>query len=50
MSEKEDPSNIHQMTPLLPPTFGSINGLDCLRMVDSLYVKQYTSLTESKLF
>ncbi len=50
MSEKEDPSNIQQMIPLLPPTFTGTSGLDCLRMVDSLYIKQYCSLTEGKLF
>jgi hypothetical protein len=49
MSEKENPSNIHQTVPLLPRTLGDMNGLDCLRTVDSLYVKQYTSLTEGKL-
>jgi len=49
MSEKENPSNIHQTVPLLPRTLGDMNRLDCLRTVDSLYVKQYTSLTEGKL-
>jgi hypothetical protein len=50
MSGKEDPSNVHQMVPLLPPTFGGMSGLDYLRMIDSLFVKQYTSLSEGKLF
>jgi hypothetical protein len=50
MSEKEDPSNIHQMSPLLPPTFGGVSGLDCLRTVDALHIKQFASLSESKLF
>jgi len=50
MSEKEDPSNIHQMVPLLSSTISGISGLDCLRMIDSLYVKQYSSLTEGYLF
>jgi hypothetical protein len=49
MSEKENPSNIHQTVPLLPRILDGINGLDCLRRVDSLYVKQYVSLTEGKL-
>ncbi len=51
MSEKkEDPSNIHQTMPLLPPIISGLSGLDCLRMIDSLYVKQYSSLTEGNLF
>jgi hypothetical protein len=49
MSEKEDPSNIDQMVGLLSARISGINGLDCLRMIDSLYVKQYTSLTEGYL-
>jgi hypothetical protein len=27
-----------------------MSGLDYLRMIDSLFVKQYTSLSEGKLF
>ncbi len=50
MSEKEDLSNVHQIAPLLPPSYNSAVGLDCLRMVDSLYIKQRPSLSESKSF
>jgi hypothetical protein len=48
MSEKEDPSTSHPMTPLLSPTLGGTSGLDCLRTVDALHIKQYPSLTEGK--
>jgi hypothetical protein len=51
MSEKkEDPSNIHQTMPLLPSIISGLSGLDYLRMIDSLYVKQYPSLIEGNLF
>ena len=48
MSEKQDPSDAHQMTPLLTPTSATTNGLECLRTIETLFVKQYPSLTEGK--
>jgi len=54
MAEKEyeerNPSNIHQMVPLLPPSYNYSVGLDCLRMIDTLSIKQIVSLSEGKLF
>jgi hypothetical protein len=51
MTEKGDAeisnrSTVQEMGPLFSPTFGGVNGLDCLRMVDSLYIKQLPSLSE----
>jgi hypothetical protein len=37
------------MTSLFFPTFGGMSGLDCLKTIDTLHVKQYSSLAESKL-
>jgi hypothetical protein len=48
--EEKNPSNIHQMFPLLPPTYNHTVGLDCLRMIDTLSIKQITSLSEGKSF
>jgi hypothetical protein len=49
MSGRKDPSNSYQMVSPSISTTGGMNGLDCLRRVDSLFVKQYVSLTEGKL-
>jgi hypothetical protein len=48
--EFEDNENTHQMVPLLSPTYADTLGLDCLRMIDTLIIKQEPSLCESKLF
>jgi hypothetical protein len=48
--EKSNPTNIQQMVPLLPPTYNHTVGLDCLRMLDTLVIKQITSLSEGKSF
>ncbi|CAF2613859.1 unnamed protein product [Rotaria sp. Silwood2] len=44
--EKINPSNNDQIAPLLPTTFNATTGLNCLRMTDSLYVKQLPSMSE----
>ncbi|CAF3388433.1 unnamed protein product [Rotaria sp. Silwood1] len=44
--EKINPSSIDQVTPLLPSTYYPTTGLEFLRMIDSLYVKQIPSLNE----
>ncbi len=49
MSGRKDPSNSYQMVSPSISTTSGMNGLDCLRRVDSLFVKQYVSLTEGKL-
>ena len=49
MYRRDDPANIYQIEPELPRTRSGTTGLECLRMVDSLYVKQETSLSEGKL-
>jgi hypothetical protein len=48
--EKNDPANMHQMVPLLPPTYNQTVGLDCLRTIDTLTISQIPSISESKLF
>lgn len=48
--EEQAPIDTHQMIPLLPPTYNYTVGLDCLRTIDTLSVKQIPSLSESKLF
>jgi hypothetical protein len=52
MAEKAYEENIskdaHQMVPLLPPTYNYTVGLECLRMVDTISVKQIPSLSEGK--
>ena len=53
MAEKEyeetkNPADVHQMVPLIPPTYNYTVGLDSLRMIDTLIVKQIPSLSESK--
>jgi hypothetical protein len=48
-SKRTDPSNAYQMGPLSSQPFGGTNGIECLRMLDSLFVKQIPSLTEGKL-
>jgi hypothetical protein len=44
MAEKQYEENIHQMIPLLIPTYNYTVGLDCLR------IKQIPSLSEGKSF
>jgi hypothetical protein len=48
--EFEDNENAYQMVPLLSPTYADTLDLDCLRMIETLIVKQEPSLCESKLF
>jgi hypothetical protein len=48
--EKNNPVDMHQMAPLLPPTYNHTVGLDCLRTVDTLTISQTPSLSEGKLF
>jgi hypothetical protein len=50
MAEKQYEENIHQMIPLLIPTYNYTVGLDCLRMIDTLTIKQIPSLSEGKSF
>ena len=50
MRTMEDPTNGYQMAPRGSRSFNDTSGLDCLRMTDSLYVKQQASLREGKLF
>ena len=47
-SENADQSNVHQMEPLLPQPSGGASGLNCLRMLDSIIVKQRPALSEGK--
>jgi hypothetical protein len=49
MYAMEDPMDEYQMAPKVPRPLGDTNGLSFLRTLDSLYIKQYTSLTEGKL-
>jgi hypothetical protein len=49
MYAMEDPMDEYQMAPKVPRPLGDTNGLNFLRTLDSLYIKQYTSLTEGKL-
>ncbi|CAF2520430.1 unnamed protein product [Rotaria sp. Silwood2] len=44
--EKVNPSSIDQITPVLSSTSNATTGLDFLRMIDAIYVKQLPSLTE----
>ncbi len=44
-----DRLDAYQMRPLSSQPFSSTNGIECLRMLDSLFVKQIPSLTEGKL-
>ncbi|UJR16831.1 hypothetical protein I4U23_003730 [Adineta vaga] len=50
MAEKQDeekyPGEANQMVPLLPPTYSHTVGLDALRTVESLKIKQIPSLSE----
>jgi hypothetical protein len=48
--DRHNAANTHQMVPLLPSTYADTLGLDCLRTIDSLFVKQDTSSAKSKLF
>jgi len=54
MDEKDFQEKIlkdaYQMVPLLPPTYNHTVGLDCLRMIDTIFVKQTPSLSEGKSF
>ncbi len=50
MYTREDLSDGYQMSPRLSPTLSYTNGLNCLKLTDSLYVKQHASLKEGKLF
>jgi hypothetical protein len=50
MYTREDLSDGYQMAPRLSPTLSYTNGLNCLKLTDSLYVKQHASLKEGKLF
>jgi hypothetical protein len=50
MYGKEDPLNGYEMPPGLSRQFTSTSGLDCLRMIDTIYIKQNFSLTQGKLF
>jgi hypothetical protein len=54
MAENDDeekiPKDAQQMVPLLPPTYNHTVGLDCLRMIDTISVKQIPSLSEGKSF
>lgn len=50
MTEKDDLTNRQQTISLIPTTLSTINRLEYFRMIDTLYVKQQTSLSESKLF
>jgi hypothetical protein len=47
MYDEENTSNDHKMSSGFDGTYTDTNGLDCLKMVDSLYIKQQTSLSES---
>jgi hypothetical protein len=47
-NEEKISKDAHQMVPLLPPTYNHTVGLDCLRMVDTISVKQIPSLSEGK--
>ncbi len=49
-NEEKISKDAHQMVPLLPPTYNHTVGLDCLRMVDTISVKQIPSLSEGKWF
>jgi hypothetical protein len=49
-NEEKIPKDAHQMVPLLPPTYNHTVGLDCLRMIDTISVKQIPSLSEGKSF
>jgi hypothetical protein len=46
---RTDPSAAYQIRPVSSQPFGGTNGIECLRMLDSLFVKQIPSLTEGKL-
>ena len=48
--EEKASVDTHQMVPLLPPTYNYTVGLDCLRTIDTLSIKQIPSIAESKLF
>jgi hypothetical protein len=48
-AKRTDPSDAYQMRPLSSQPFGGTNGIECLRMLDSLFVKQIPSITEGKL-
>jgi hypothetical protein len=54
MSEKENEekivANVHQVVPLLPLSYGPTTGLDCLKMIDTLSIKEMISLSEGKSF
>ncbi|CAF5098347.1 unnamed protein product, partial [Rotaria sp. Silwood1] len=39
-------SNNDQIAPLLPTTLNSAIGLNCLKTIDSLYIKQLPSMSE----
>ncbi|CAF4808274.1 unnamed protein product [Rotaria sp. Silwood1] len=44
--EKMNTSNNDQIAPLLPTTLNSATGLNCLKTIDSLYIKQLPSMSE----
>jgi hypothetical protein len=48
-AKQTEPSSAYVMEPLSSQSFGGTNGIDCLRTLDSLFVKQIPSLTEGKL-
>ena len=48
MSKEPNTSDVQQTIPLLPSINSEMNGLNVLRTINSIYVKQNPSLTESK--
>ena len=48
-TKRTEPSSVYQMGPLSSQPFGDTNGIECLRTLDSLFVKQIPSITEGKL-
>jgi hypothetical protein len=48
-AKRTDPLDAYQLRSLSSPSFGGTNGIECLRTLDSLFVKQISSLTEGKL-
>jgi hypothetical protein len=48
-AKRTDPLNAYQMRSLSSQQFGNTNGIECLKMLDSLFVKQIPSIAEGKL-
>jgi len=46
---RTEPASIYQMSTFSSQPVGGTSGIECLRMLDSLFVKQIPSLTEGKL-